>query len=122
MNTSLPVLAEQACWTHIGVWGERTCPELAKVTHCHNCPVFAAAGRRFLDAPSRSEYLDEWTTRLAAPEDEDVLDEFSVLLFRLGSEWFALPVAELVEVTPKNIRIRKTLLKDYERRRAAGQG
>ncbi|MFA5185414.1 MAG: translational GTPase TypA [Patescibacteria group bacterium] len=29
---------------------------------------------------------------------------------------------ELVEVTPKNIRIRKTLLKDYERRRAAGQG
>jgi len=29
---------------------------------------------------------------------------------------------ELVEVTPKSIRIRKTLLKDYERRRAAGNG
>lgn len=29
---------------------------------------------------------------------------------------------ELVEVTPKNIRIRKVFLKDFERRRAAGQG
>jgi len=29
---------------------------------------------------------------------------------------------ELVEVTPKSIRIRKTLLKDYERRRAEGVG
>jgi GTP-binding protein len=29
---------------------------------------------------------------------------------------------ELVEVTPKNIRIRKALLKDYERKRAGGNG
>jgi len=29
---------------------------------------------------------------------------------------------ELVEVTPKSIRIRKTLLKDYERKRAGGNG
>ena len=98
-QASLPVVAVDPCWHKIGVWGDRNCPELAKVTHCHNCPVFAAAGRRFLDAPSPPDYLDEWTARLAKPEDDEALDEFSVLVFRLGDEWLALPVAVLVEVT-----------------------
>lgn len=87
------------CWNRIGVRGDRSCPELAKVTHCHNCPVFAAAGRRFLDAPSPADYLDEWTVRLADPEDRAALDQHSVLVFRLGDEWLALPVGVLVEVT-----------------------
>jgi chemotaxis-related protein WspD len=104
MSSPLPVIPVVApvenCWNRIGVWGDRSCPELVKVTHCHNCPVFAAAGRRFLDAPSPPEYLDEWTTRLGTPEDEEVLDELSVLVFRLGDEWLALTVAVLVEVTP----------------------
>ncbi len=87
------------CWNRIGVRGDRSCPELVKVTHCNNCPVFAAAGRRFLDAPSPAGYLDEWTTRLAARDDTREGDESSVLVFRLGDEWLALPVAVLVEVT-----------------------
>ena len=90
---------ESPCWHRIGVWGDQSCPELAKVTHCHNCPVFAAAGRRFLDAPSPPDYLDEWTNRLAAPEQERAESETGVLVFRLGDEWLALPVAVLVEVT-----------------------
>lgn len=105
---SLAVLAPTAssagsevvpCWNIIGVRGDRSCPELLKVTHCNNCPVFAAAGRRFLDAPSPSGYLDEWTTRLAARDDTREGEETSVLVFRLGDEWLALPVAVLVEVT-----------------------
>ena len=101
MNTApLPVDRRDACWNRIGVWGDRSCPELAKVTHCHNCPVFAAAGRRFLDAPSPPDYLDEWTARLAAPGATAATgDESSVLVFRLGDEWLALPVGVLVEVT-----------------------
>jgi chemotaxis-related protein WspD len=99
MTTPLAVLADDACWHNIGVWGDRTCPELAAVTHCHNCPVFAAAGRRFLDAPSPAGYLDEWTDRLAAHEDDETSDELGVLVFRLGDEWLALPVGVLVEVT-----------------------
>lgn len=90
--------AEQ-CWNRIGVRGDRSCPELLKFTHCNNCPVFAAAGRRFLDAPSPEGYLDEWTTRLATRDDTREGDESSVLVFRLGDEWLALPVAVLVEVT-----------------------
>jgi chemotaxis-related protein WspD len=93
------VIDAEACWHRIGVWGDRSCPELPRVTHCHNCPVFATAGRRFLDAPSPPGYLDEWTTRLAVPEDDTADDELSVLVFRLGDEWLALPVAMLVEVT-----------------------
>jgi chemotaxis-related protein WspD len=87
------------CWNRIGVRGDRSCPELLKVTHCNNCPVFAAAGRRFLDAPAPSGYRDEWTERLAARDDTREGDESSVLVFRLGDEWLALPVAVLVEVT-----------------------
>jgi chemotaxis-related protein WspD len=88
------------CWQHIGVWGDRSCPELEKVTHCHNCPVFAAAGRRFLDAPSPPDYLDEWTRRLGTSEDDETGEELSILVFRLSDEWLALPVNVLVEVTP----------------------
>lgn len=97
---ALPVQAPPAqCWHKIGVWGDRSCPELAKVTHCHNCPVFAAAGRTFLDGPPPADYADEWTTRLAPPEDEGALDVLSVLAFRLADEWLAFPVGVMVEVT-----------------------
>jgi chemotaxis-related protein WspD len=99
--TALPVLSspQDDCWNRIGVRGDRSCPELSGVGHCHNCPVFAAAGRRFLDAPSPDGYLDEWTERLAAPMAEASSDLQSVLIFRMGEEWLALPVAVLVEVT-----------------------
>ncbi len=97
--TSLPVAAADRCWQQIGVWGDRSCPELARHTHCHNCPVFAAAGRRFLDAPSPAGYLDEWTARLAEPEQLTDGGTVGALVFRLGEEWLALPVGVLVEVT-----------------------
>ncbi len=96
----LPLLdPQQQCWNKIGIRGDRSCPELLKHTHCNNCPVFAAAGRRFLDAPSPAGYLDEWTSRLAGRDEVRDGDESSVLVFRLGDEWLALPVAVLVEVT-----------------------
>lgn len=94
---SAPVVED--CWNKIGVRGDRSCPELASVVHCHNCAVFARAGRTFLDAPSPEGYQEEWTRRLAAPVEEADRDLTSVLIFRLGEEWLALPVAVLVEVT-----------------------
>jgi chemotaxis-related protein WspD len=97
--TALPVVTTDRCWQAVGVWGDRSCPELAEHTHCHNCPVFAAAGRRFLDAPSPAGYLDEWTARLAEPEQVAAEGLIGALVFRLGEEWLALPVGVLVEVT-----------------------
>jgi len=80
------------CWNHIGVSGDGTCPELVKVVHCRNCPVYAAGGRSLLEREPPVEYLHEWTQALAEEKDEDTAaDTLSVLIFRLGSAWLALP-------------------------------
>jgi chemotaxis-related protein WspD len=95
----LPMTAErQDCWNRIGVWGDRSCPELTAVIHCHNCPVFSDAGRRFLASPPPDGYLEAWTARLAEKEDEESTEVQGVLIFRLGDEWLALPVTALREV------------------------
>src|SRR5947209_7840285 len=97
--TSLPVVTEvRDCWNTIGVRGDRSCPELVEFVHCQNCPVFAAAGRGLLDAPSPEGYLEEWTERLAEELEELSCDTRSVLVFRVADEWLALPVEALVEV------------------------
>src|ERR1043166_3860216 len=73
------------CWNHIGVSGDGTCPELVKVVHCRNCPVYAAGGRSLLEREPPVEYLHEWTQALAEEKDEDTAaDTLSVLIFRLG--------------------------------------
>src|SRR5215813_146310 len=96
---ALAVIPQGDCWNRIGVWGDRSCPELVPAVHCHNCPVFAAASRRFLDAAPPEGYLDEWTERLSTAAQDTATDLQSVLLFRLGEEWLALRIAVLLEVT-----------------------
>jgi chemotaxis-related protein WspD len=95
----LPTSTQSDCWNRIGVWGDHSCPELLEAVHCHNCPVFAAASRRFLDAPPPPSYLEEWTERLIAPIEETARNVQSVLIFRLCDEWLALRVEVLLEVT-----------------------
>lgn len=97
--TPLTSLQVADCWNRIGLRGDRSCPELPRVIHCHNCDVFARAGRQFLDAPSPEGYLHEWTQRLAVPIEELSTDLLGVLVFRLADEALALPVRVLVEVT-----------------------
>jgi chemotaxis-related protein WspD len=92
-------VARDDCWNRIGVWGDHACPELVAAVHCHNCPVFAAAGRQFLDAPSPAGYLEDWAGRLAAPPETVASELESMLIFRLADEWLALSVPVLVEVT-----------------------
>jgi len=92
------------CWNQIGVSGDGTCPELAKVIHCRNCPVYAAGGRGLLEREPPADYLREWTQALAEAKDEDQAEEtLSVLIFRLGREWLALPThvcQEVAEMRP----------------------
>jgi chemotaxis-related protein WspD len=90
------------CWNHIGVSGDGTCPELAKVIHCRNCPVYAAGGRSLLEREPPADYLHEWTQALAGAKDEDLAaDTLSVLIFRLGMEWLALPTHVCQEVAER---------------------
>jgi chemotaxis-related protein WspD len=87
------------CWNQIGVSGDGSCPELAKVIHCRNCPVYAAGGRSLLEREPPADYLREWTQALAEVKDEDQTeDTLSVLIFRLGREWLALPTRVCQEV------------------------
>jgi chemotaxis-related protein WspD len=90
----------EGCWGRVGVWGDRSCPELATAVHCHNCPVFTAAGSRFLEGRPPDGYLDDWTANLAEPEEPPATGLQSALVFRLGGEWLALPVGVLREVVP----------------------
>lgn len=87
------------CWRRIGVTGDRSCPELVTHIHCRNCPVMAAAARTFFDRAAPEGYLESWRGILeeSATPVEARLE--SVLVFRLGQEWHALPTCTLVEVT-----------------------
>jgi chemotaxis-related protein WspD len=99
MSPLAPVLNSLTdCWNRIGIGGDRSCPELARYVHCHNCPVFAGAGQKLLDSAPPRGYLDEARERLAVPPEELNCDALGALVFRLGEEWLALPVQVLIEV------------------------
>ncbi len=85
------------CWQHIGVWGNGSCGELTAHLHCRNCPTYAAAAMRLLDARSPADYRQEWTAHLAARAVvADAGQPF--LVFRIGDEWLALDIGIMEEV------------------------
>jgi chemotaxis-related protein WspD len=87
------------CWNQIGVWGDRNCPELLAYSHCHNCPVYATAGRGLLEREAPAGYRDELTHSLAQEKDEQAVDTISIGIFRLKGEWLALPAYTFTEIT-----------------------
>lgn len=93
------------CWKKIGVWSEvkERCPELEKVMHCRNCPVFASAGRHLLDQEVPENYIKEWTSffsRVQAGKQEMVNSAF---VFRTGGEWMGLPAKLIQEVVDMGV-------------------
>jgi chemotaxis-related protein WspD len=94
-----PVLDD--CWNRIGVRGDRSCAALAEHAHCWNCPVHAAAALRLLDRPIADSARQEWAERIAAPRIEVEAGTCSALVFRLGSEWLALPTSSCCEVAER---------------------
>jgi chemotaxis-related protein WspD len=87
------------CFRVIGVWGDRSCPELATHVHCLRCPVFETAARDLFDRPAPADYREEWTRVLALEPTRVASDGDSHLVFRVGTEWLALPTKACVEVT-----------------------
>lgn len=87
------------CWRRIGVTGDRSCPELEAYIHCRNCPVMAAAARTFFDRAAPEGYLESWRGILEESAGPLEARLESLLVFRLGQEWHALPTCTLVEVT-----------------------
>jgi chemotaxis-related protein WspD len=86
------------CWNNIGVHGDKSCVELKQHFHCRNCPVYSASARALLDAPLPPDYSNFWTQHFAQPSVLTQTEPHSVILFRLGDEWLALPTASCSEV------------------------
>lgn len=89
------------CWNTIGVEGNATCRELPKFIHCRNCPVYSAAGLQLLDRPLPMEYRREWTEHFAREKKLSAPARISVVVFRIGQEWLALPTPAFQEVAER---------------------
>jgi chemotaxis-related protein WspD len=86
------------CWNRIGVRGDSSCPELATHVHCRNCPVYSRAARELLDAELPPGYLAHWTQHIARERLVADADTQSVVVFRVGIDWLALPTAMFKEI------------------------
>jgi chemotaxis-related protein WspD len=86
------------CWTRIGVRGDRSCPELERHIHCRNCPVYASAAVDVLRRTLPDDSLAERTNHFAQPKVREESAADSVVIFRVGSEWLALPTSVVKEV------------------------
>ena len=91
------------CWNRIGVEGNSTCRELIKFIHCRNCPVYSAAGLQLLDRPLPPEYRQERARHYAQVKKIAQPARLSVVIFRIGGEWLALPTAVFQEVAERRV-------------------
>jgi chemotaxis-related protein WspD len=86
------------CWNTIGVRGDGSCPELVEHVHCRNCPVYSAAASRLLDTEPSNDYIAAAGSHFARPQPAVQRNAQSVLVFRIGTEWLALPTKVVVAV------------------------
>src|SRR5947209_2742729 len=86
------------CWNKIGVYGDASCPQLQQHVHCRNCPVYSAAAVDLLDGELPPDYLERWTGHIAQEKQVKELDTHSIVIFRLGGEWLALPTTAFMEI------------------------
>ena len=86
------------CWNRIGVFGSNECPELERHAHCRNCSIYTAAGRTLFDREPPEGFVEQWTALLASAKEVAPAILYSVLIFRIGPEWFALKIECLQEV------------------------
>ncbi|HLP88359.1 MAG TPA: chemotaxis protein CheW [Nostocaceae cyanobacterium] len=97
------------CWQKIGIYGDRTCPELSNVAHCRNCSIYTGAGRQLLNRPLPNDYRQKWTQLIAQPRTKTIQPKslaitaktttLKVVIFRLQQEWLALPAEIFQETT-----------------------
>lgn len=103
MSEPLSPPALDDCWNRIGVWGRvrPRCSRLEQVVHCRHCPVYADAAARLRDRPLPEGYAEDWRRHYAAalaPRRARTRDYQGALIFRVGREPLALPLASVDEV------------------------
>jgi len=86
------------CWNQIGAWGDSSCPELRRVVHCRNCPIYSQAAADLLDRDIPDNYLDARTGDFADAVETATRGVKSVVIFRVENEWLALATTLLNEI------------------------
>jgi chemotaxis-related protein WspD len=81
------------CWNQIGVWSGQggQCDKLPVVIHCRNCEVYTDAARQALEKYSPKDYADQWAQNYIPANPQERKKSISIVLFRLGRDWFGLP-------------------------------
>lgn len=93
------------CWNRIGVRGDASCAELATCAHCRNCPAYSSAAAGLLQREATAEGLASATEAVADRTEDAEHEAASAIVFRLGSEWFALSPLAFDEIAdPRPIR------------------
>jgi chemotaxis-related protein WspD len=92
-----------SCWNTIGVRGDRSCPELDVHVHCRNCPVHSNAAAALLDRPVEAAFALDRTEHFAKPKPADQRATQSMVVFRIGPEWFALATPAVAEVAERRV-------------------
>ncbi len=90
-----------ACWNAAGVYGDNSCEKLVQHVHCRNCPVYSAAGVQLLERALPAGYRAEWAEHFSNEKKLPEAGAISVVLFRLGTEWLALPTQAFQEVAER---------------------
>ena len=96
--TNTKVDSDYLCWREIGITGDRSCKQLNEYVHCRNCPQYSALGRTLFDREMPADYYREVSEELATAAAAVVEETESVLILRVGSEWFALRTQVFHEV------------------------
>jgi chemotaxis-related protein WspD len=86
------------CWNTIGIRGDMSCPELAQHVHCQNCPTYSRAAQALLDREAPVEYRAAATAHFAAPRLAAERATESAVIFRISTEWLALPTSVITEI------------------------
>ncbi len=80
------------CWNGGGIWGDCSCPHLARVVHCVKCPVYSEAAGELFERPIPADYFDEWAGAFEhCSENLSAESGGRVFLFSIGGRLFALP-------------------------------
>ncbi len=89
------------CWNKIGVWAHSIacCERLKEVVHCRNCEVFVEAGKQIFERELPPGYQQENLSILVDADTVTHQDSVSIIIFRLGVEYFSLPAKVFETVT-----------------------
>ena len=100
MSDSVSQTPTVRCWNGIGVWGKQQpkCERLREVIHCRNCDVFTAAGRAAFERAVSADFQQQWRRRYADKAVRKSQADWSIVTFRLGAEWYAIPTKHFKQV------------------------